>query len=202
MVRRSSQANAPPATHVPEHASHHRVLAFDTREEDLLRTILLAGAASLSMTLSAAAQTSAALPTPDFIKAAATTDAFEREEGRLAEVRAANPKVRAFGAMMVRDHTKTTAALKAAIHRAGLPPPGEPQLDSVQRADVATLRALHGAGFDHAYIDQQISAHQAALGVMQAYAARGDNQVLRGAASDTVPIVQHHLAVAQQLHAP
>ncbi|HEY1752380.1 MAG TPA: DUF4142 domain-containing protein [Caulobacteraceae bacterium] len=168
----------------------------------MVRDILLAGAASLSLTLPAVAQTGAALPTPDFIKAAATTDAFEREEGRLAEVRAANPHVRAFGKMMVTDHTRTTAALKAAIHRAGLPPPGEPALDSVQQADVATLRTLHGKAFDHAYIDQQIQAHQTALGVMKAYAAGGDNRVLRGAASSTAALVQHHLELAQQLRSP
>jgi putative membrane protein len=140
------------------------------------------------------------LPTPDFIKAAAQTDAFERTEGRLAVQMAASPKVRTFGQEMVDAHTKTTAALKAAIAKAGLPPPAPPTLTAEQNQKVAALKGLHGAAFDKAYMAQQIEAHQTALGVMQAYASGGDNPVIRKAAADTVPIVQHHLAMAQAIH--
>jgi putative membrane protein len=165
----------------------------------LIRTLMLAGVASLSLAAPAFCQPAQALPTPAFIKAAAQTDEFERQEGRLAEARAANRKVREFGAMMVSDHTKTTVALKAAIRRAGLPAPQPPPLSDEQQANISTLKGLHGAAFDHAYMDQQVQAHETALGVMQAYAAGGDNRVLRKAASDTVPIVQHHLEMAKGL---
>jgi len=164
----------------------------------MFRTLILAGVASLGLAGAALAQQ--ALPTPDFIKAAAQTDDFERQEGRLAERAGANPGVRSFGAEMVSAHTKTTAALKAAIRKAGMPVPPPPPLTEDQANNLATLRGLHGAAFDHAYIDQQIQAHRTALGVMQAYAAGGDNPVLKQAAADTVPIVQHHLAMAQALH--
>jgi putative membrane protein len=163
----------------------------------VLRTIAVAGFASLAFAAAANAQP---LPTPDFIRAAAQTDDFERTEGRLAEKAAASGQVRSFGAEMVTAHTKTTAALKAAIAKAGLPPPAPPTLTAEQTQNIATLRGLHGAAFDKAYVDQQIQAHQTALGVMQAYASGGDNPVIRKAAADTVPIVQHHLAMAQALH--
>lgn len=146
-----------------------------------------------------AAMAQGAPPTPDFIKAAAQTDKFERDEGRLAETQAGSTKVKDFGREMVAAHTKTTAALKAAIAKAGLPPPAPPTLTQEQASNLATLRGLHGAAFDKAYIAQQIQAHQTALGVMQAYAASGDNAVIRKAAADTVPIVQSHLGMAQQL---
>lgn len=163
----------------------------------MLRTIALAGFASLAFAAAASAQP---LPTPDFIKAAAQTDDFERIEGRLASKEAGSAQVRSFGEEMVTAHTKTTAALKAAIAKAGLPPPAPPTLTAEQTQNVAALRALHGAAFDRAYVDQQIQAHQTALGVMQAYASGGDNPVIRKAAGDTVPIVQHHLAMARALH--
>jgi putative membrane protein len=162
----------------------------------MFRTLFFAGVASLGLAGAALAQP--APPTPDFIKAAAQTDEFERQEGRLAERDGANPGVRSFGAEMVSAHTKITAALKAAIRKAGMPVP--PPLTEEQASNLATLKGLHGPAFDHAYIGQQIQAHQTALGVMRAYAAGGDNPVLKQAAADTVPIVQHHLAMAQALH--
>jgi putative membrane protein len=159
----------------------------------------LAGVASLCIAAPALGQTGPALPTADFIKAAATTDEFERQEGRMAQRDGASAQVRDFGQMMVRDHTNTTMALKRAIHSAGLPIPGVPHLTAEQKANVAALNGLHGADFDHAYIAQQIQAHETALGVMRAYAASGDNPTLRKAAASTVPIVEHHLAAARKI---
>jgi putative membrane protein len=99
--------------------------------------------------------------------------------------------------MMVRDHTNTTMALKGAIRHAGLPAPPPPKLSDQQQANLATLKAARGPDFDRTYVQQQIEAHQTALGVMQAYAAGGDNRVLRKAAAQTAPIVRRHLTIVQ-----
>lgn len=140
------------------------------------------------------------LPTHDFVVAAAQTDAFERQEGRLAQARASNPKVRDFGAMMVKDHTQTTAALKAALAKAHLdaPPPG---LSADQQQDIDKLTGLQGPAFDKEYLRQQIDAHTKALAVMQGYAANGERDILRQAAADTVPIVERHLSMAKAIDA-
>jgi putative membrane protein len=159
---------------------------------------VLAGLVSLCALAPALAQPRA-LPTPDFIKAAAATDEFERQEGRMAEKVGATAEVRDFGKMMVRDHTRTTEALKAAIHKAGMPAPPPPELTSEQKSNIAALQGLHGVAFDRPYMEQQIQAHQQALGVMRGYAASGDNPVLRQAAAETVPIVQQHLQAAQAI---
>jgi putative membrane protein len=171
-------------------------VAADPWKETVLKTIMLAGAASLAFAASTVAQP---LPTGDFIKVAAQTDDFERQEGRLAEKGATSPKVCEFGHEMVTAHTKTTAGLKVAIAKAGLPPPHPPMLTPEQAQNIATLKELHGPAFDKAYIGQQIHAHQTALSVMQAYAASGDKAPIRKAAANTVPIVQHHLEMAQAL---
>jgi putative membrane protein len=164
----------------------------------VIRTMVLAGVASVCLAAPALSKPPGPAPaTPDFIKAAASTDEFERQEGRLAEVRAVNPRVRDFGRMMVRDHTNTTMALKGAIRHAGLPAPPPPKLTDQQQANLATLKAARGADFDRTYVQQQIEAHQTALGVIEAYAAGGDNKTLRKAAAQTVPIVQRHLKMAQ-----
>jgi putative membrane protein len=162
--------------------------------------MVLAGIASVCLAAPALSLPPApVLPTPDFIKAAASTDEFERQEGRLAETKGASAAVRDFARMMVRDHTNTTMALKGAIRKAGLPPPAAPKLTDQQQANLTALKGARGPDFDRTYMQQQVEAHQTALGVMQAYAAGGDNKVLRKAAADTVPIVKHHLSMAQKI---
>ena len=142
------------------------------------------------------------LATPDFITAAAQTDEFERQEGRLAASRARNPHIKAFGQMMVRDHAKTTAGLKRAIRMDHMPPPPPPALTGDQQGKLDMLRSMRGRDFDRTYIDQQVEAHRMALGVMQAYANGGPgDRPIRKAAAETVPVVQHHLMMAEQLKA-
>jgi putative membrane protein len=176
----------------------------------MIRKILIAGAAALCLAgvssvgavLAQPAASPSAAPdsaTQSFITQAAQTDEFERREGRLAERRARSAAVRKFAAHMVSAHTKTTQGLKAAIRQAGMTPPPPPPLSEDQTRMLADLARLHGRAFDKAYIDQQVQAHEAALGVVQGYAQTGDVAPIKAAAAKTAPIVQSHLDMAKGL---
>jgi putative membrane protein len=169
----------------------------------VLKTIMLTGAACFALAATAFAQTppqpGPALSTPEFIIAAVQTDEFERREGHMAEMQAGDPHVKQFGHLMTIDHADTTRKLRDAIARAGLPEPSPQPLSADQREMIDALRGVTGEAFDKIYLSQQIVAHENALNVMQSYAANGENPVLRDAASNTVPIVEHHLAMARQL---
>ena len=136
--------------------------------------------------------------TQRFVTAAAQSDEFERRAGHLAERMAVSNRVREFGAMMVQDHTKTTEDLKAAIRRSGHTPPPPPPLRPDQERMLGDLRGA-GRNFDFVYLQQQVRAHQEALNLMQDYARDGRNAVITEAARNTVPLVQHHLDMAQRL---
>ncbi len=138
--------------------------------------------------------------TEHFVTALAQSDEFERKAGDMAGRMAASPKVRDFGAMMVRDHTKTTQELQAAIRSTGHSVPPPPPLSGAQQHMLDQLRSA-GPNFDAVYLQQQVQAHQQALSTLQDYARDGHNQVLRQAARRTIPLVQNHLAMAQQLQA-
>jgi putative membrane protein len=143
----------------------------------MIRTLTL-GAAAAAVTLSCLALSCLTGPadaqmvgpspaggvraTRDFVTQAAQTDAFERREGRLAEQKSKNPQVRAFAREMVRDHTRTTQGLQAAIRKAGMKPPPPPQLSADQRHEIGELQGLSGPAFDKAYIDQQVQTHEGA----------------------------------------
>jgi putative membrane protein len=136
--------------------------------------------------------------TPDFIAAASQTDLYERQAGELASRKGKSPQVRAFGEMMVRDHAQTTAELQAAIRKSGGTPPAPPRLRADQEQMLSQLQSAT-ADFDKSYANQQVQAHEQALGLMRAYSNGGDNTDLRAVAAKAAPIVQHHLEMARAL---
>jgi putative membrane protein len=97
--------------------------------------------------------------------------------------------------MMIRDHTNTTAQLKAAAAAAGL---GVPMQMLPMHA--ALLNELsRSANFDAVYRRQQVLSHQQALALHDNYARRGDVPQLRGLAAATVPVVRGHLDHMQRM---
>ena len=133
----------------------------------------------------------AALPPADFVKKAGASDLFEVTAGKL-ESSSKNPKVRAFAAMMVRDHTKSTSEVKAAAIKSGLKPT-PPALEPKQAADIAALKQASGAARDTLYIAQQKAAHQEALALHKDNAANGSAPALKAASAKIVPVVEHHI---------
>ncbi len=139
------------------------------------------------------------MSTQQYLAAAAQSDSFEITEGNLARNRAKNPKLTQFGARMVIDHKKTTGDTKAAAGMAGITIGAAPQLRPDQLQMVTALSSLSGAAFDQEYIRQQIASHQEALAVQSNYAQNGDVPQLRTSAMKTVPIVQSHLQMLQNM---
>jgi putative membrane protein len=175
----------------------------------MTRSLLLAGALALGLVSAAQAQplppsepagpSMQTLPTPDFVVAAAQSDQFEIQEGRLASMRSTNAHVREAGAMMVHDHGASTAKMKMAAHRAGLPPMPPPGLDVGQQQMFARLQATTGPAFDHLYVDQQVQAHRKTLAVVTAYVQGAAPGPIRRAAAQIRPVVEKHLAMFEHM---
>ena len=134
---------------------------------------------------------------PDFVAKAAASDMFEVAAGKLAASQASNPEVKKFAAMMVAAHTRTTAALKAAIAKAGahITPPAT--LPADLRAKLDDLKGKAGNDFDRAYMRSQVDGHQAALDLFQRYAQDGDVADIKTLAAATAPTIQEHLTKAK-----
>jgi putative membrane protein len=137
----------------------------------------------------------------DFAETAMVSDMYEIQAGRLAEDQASSPAVKAFGRQMVEGHTQTTTQLKSTVDRTlvgqQVTPP--PKLDPKHLEMYKELQSAHGDAFDALYVRQQLLAHRETLAVMQGYAANGREPELRRFASETVPIIQDHLRMLQQL---
>ena len=139
-------------------------------------------------------QASVATPTAQqFVDQAASSDAFEIAEANLALKQAKSAEVQRYAAMMITDHTATTAQIKQAAATAKPAVTPAPKLTEDQRNKLQDLGALTGGEFDDAYADQQVAAHEAALSLMQTYADKGDAGPLKDAAADIMLKVQAHL---------
>ncbi len=158
-----------------------------------------AAASAAAPTAAAANPAAAPMAAPDFVTKAASTDTFEITEAKMARAKATSPDVKKFASMMIADHTKSTAGLKAAIAKSGQTMALPTALPSDMQGKVDDLGKMTGADFDKGYVTQQVDAHTTALGVMQGYAATGDTPALKDFAGSTAPVVQGHLDMANKL---
>jgi putative membrane protein len=145
-------------------------------------------------TLPIAATVAAAPVTPaTYVMKAGAGDQYEIQSSKLLLQTTQNPKLRAFANMMIADHTKSTADVKAAAMKAGLHP-APPKLDAMGVRNLAALRAAKGATRDNLYVSQQKTSHQKALALHQGYASSGTSSPLKMVAGNIAPVVEKHFA--------
>jgi putative membrane protein len=149
---------------------------------------------------SVVAQTVIPPATPDFAAGAVQSDEYEIQAAQDALAQSRNPDVRTFAEAMIRDHGRSQNEVRDAATASGLPPP-PPAMNGEQAAMLSALQGLRLVEFDRAYARQQVLAHQQALAVEQSYASEGADPNVRRAAQTTVPMIQHHLKMAQQMKA-
>ena len=137
--------------------------------------------------------------TKGFAEAAATSDMYEVEAGKIAQERAQTAAVKNFGAKMVAAHTETTSKLKSALASThpDIAPPAH--LDNRRQGMIDELRGAKDADFDGRYIAQQVDAHKEALILMKGYAKDGDTPAIKKLAAKTAPVVQMHLTMAEKI---
>ena len=101
---------------------------------------------------------------------------------------------------MIRDHSRTTAALKAiAAQSPGLRPPEK--MDAAHRGMLEQLHGVAKRDLNSLYASLQVQGHEDAVALFSNYAAHGSNGKLRRFARKTLPALQHHLDMARQLPA-
>ena len=133
----------------------------------------------------------------DYVATASASDLYERQSAQLVLESTQDPRIRSFAQMMLQDHGKSSAAVKAAAAKSRVSAP--PMLMPLQTELLAELRAETGAARDATYVAQQKAAHNQALAVQKAYAAQGTAPALKTAAVKLVPVVEHHIAMLKMM---
>ena len=149
--------------------------------------------------LGANATTNAAMPTDasSFANAVAAADLYEVESARLAADKATNAEVKSLARHIRTDHEKSTSELKSAAGTASITV--APKLDAEKQGMLDQLRAASGADFDRLFLEQQKTAHQKALELLQGYSSGGDNEALQAFASKNAAAVKSHLDHANSI---
>ncbi len=127
----------------------------------------------------------------DFVQKAALGDMYEIESSKLALTKSSSKGIKDFAQMMIDAHTATTAALTPIAAKLTINPPT--QLDNDGQGKIDDLTKASAKDFDKKYLDQQTSAHQAALDLMKSEADNGQDADLKAFAAATMPKVQEHL---------
>jgi putative membrane protein len=139
------------------------------------------------------AEALAPMAATDFAATIAGSDMFEIASGKLAQASATNPKLKAFGAMLVTDHNKSTADLKAAAAAATPAVTLPAAMPAELEAKLDALKAAKGADFDALFLEQQKDGHGKALDALKSYSSGGDVASLKAFADKATPVVQTHL---------
>jgi putative membrane protein len=172
------------------------------------KTILTVAAAALLISTSAFAQSvgektgvnstlGISPTTADFVKEAAMSDMTEIAASKLGQERG-NAQEKTFAGQMITDHTKTSEELKSmapADATAAIPT----ALDSSSRSKIDKLRDAKPEDFSSDFDSMQVSAHKDAVSLFERYAKGGEDPKLKDWAGKTLPALQHHLEMAQNL---
>jgi putative membrane protein len=136
--------------------------------------------------------------TVDFVKEAAMSDMLEIEAAKIAEQKG-NATEKKFAGQMITDHTKTSSELKQMVSgdaKAAFPN----ALDDASQKKLAKLRDAKPDDFAGEYDPMQVSAHKDATSLFERYAKGGDDPKLKDWAGETLPALQHHLEMAQDMN--
>jgi putative membrane protein len=126
-----------------------------------------------------------------FILAAAQGGMTEVKLGELAAQNGMRDDVKAFGQIMVKDHTAIIDDLKALAVQKGVTLPDG--LDSKHQRMVDKMAALTGSAFDDAYIVRMIKAHTADAKAFNAEAAETKDEDIKSFVAKSIPVVEDHL---------
>ncbi len=136
--------------------------------------------------------------TEDFIMEASASDVFEIESSKLA-LQKGNDATKAFAQQMVTDHEKSTAELKALVASGKVQGNPVTTLTEEFKEEIDELAKLDGDELSEEYIDDQVDAHEDAVDLFKRYAEEGENADLKAWAAKTLPALEHHYQMAQDL---
>jgi len=137
----------------------------------------------------------------DFAQKATIGGEFEVKSSQLALNRSKNADVRTFAQQMVDDHSKAGDALKATLPQSTVAPSTikEDTLDDKHQKMLDKLRNASDKEFDTDYVRAQRKAHDEAVGLFKDYAKAGDDPSLKAFAAQTLPTLQQHQKMVQNL---
>jgi len=132
-----------------------------------------------------------------FARDASQANLLEVRLGEIAKQKAANPTIQQFGDTMIKDHTKANDQLKQIASKKGAVLPE--QLTRREESEFEHLQKLSGKDFDKAYAARMVKDHQKDIKEFQDATKTLTDPDLKDFAQKTLPTLEHHQQMAQQI---
>lgn len=164
-------------------------------------TTVLALASFLSM--GAFAQTSPTLSDPQIAHAGVTANQIDVNYGKIALEKSKNQDIRHFAETMIKDHEGVIKQAADLAAKLGVTPADNAMSKALNEGAVKetkALRALNGAAFDKAYIDNEVAYHEAVINAVKTVLIpQTQNAELKKLFVTIAPVLEAHLAHAQMV---
>ena len=167
-----------------------------------MNKLMLAGIAGcLGATLAAApalAQSKSNRQEGRFVTEAIQGNFAEQQMGDLAQQKGQSQAVKDFGAELKKDHAAANDQLTPIAGQVGVQAPSEPS--AKQKKDYDRLARTSGRAFDEAFVRHMVMDHKQDIAKYQKAASMTGSPVATYA-SQSLPVLQKHLATAESLAA-
>ncbi len=132
-----------------------------------------------------------------------TANQVDIDAGKLAEKRAKSAEVKAFGKQMVTDHSAVNKQAKDLAAKLKVKPEDNATSQSLKKGgdeNVKKLKTLKGDAFDKAYVDQEVTYHQAVLDAIdKTLIPNAKNAELKALIEKVRPAIDGHLQHAKMI---
>jgi putative membrane protein len=135
----------------------------------------------------------------EFVATAFNIMQLDDQEGQLAAMQAADPRVKAIAGDLIAKAETMEPHVDTILATDNLTPPA--RLSNALQGQVTALVPLQGKAFDRAYLNDQIASHQRGIAVFQAEQAKTQDPQLRQLAATAVPVLQDSLSKLQAIAA-
>lgn len=133
----------------------------------------------------------------EFLIDATEINMAEIEIGKLAQTKSNNPEVKKFGKMLVDEHTKAAAEVKAIADKRNFSLPTSITEEGKDEYD--KLNKKTGTDFDKKFADMMIGGHEKAIDRFNKAAENTTDEEIKTWASNSVTALTAHLQHAKQL---
>jgi putative membrane protein len=133
----------------------------------------------------------------NFAVKAADGGMMEVELGKIAQENASSPRVKAFGEMMVKDHSEANNTLKGIASSLNIALPDSVSDDS--RKEINHMKMKKGKDFDKAYVDMMVNDHKKDISEFRKCADNCSDSTVKAFAYNTLQVLEKHLDSIQAI---
>jgi putative membrane protein len=132
-----------------------------------------------------------------------TANTVDIDAGKLAQKMSHNKEVKAFAKQMVTDHTGVNKQATALVKKLKVTPQDSDTSKSLKSggdANIAKLKGLKGKDFDKAYVDNEVTYHQAVIDALdKTLIPNAQNAELKSTLTNVRPAFIAHLEHAKHI---